>query len=265
MKKIFLLFVLALELSAAIMKLPLLSVDEEASIATVEVEKIDVGVSGFILHTIAPGHSSILKNVVVTSYDAKTKKATLEMSDYDTLKNNALPKGEWKVKVGDTAILAFGYDRAFLLTPSEEIFYKLSKSVNVEWIHPDIFATILSFRGHPAPQKEDFDVFTTAASVGVIFIYLDEKVYTIDAKSFVILSITDAKMVQDNEVLPFYTRVEHIDEAWWGAGSSPLEEYAPHYYELLVEHNTKNKALYENIKKQGKKLDYLLNDFDFQE
>ncbi|MBA3025344.1 MAG: hypothetical protein FP820_02930 [Sulfurimonas sp.] len=265
MKKIFLLFILVLELSAAIMKLPLLSVDEETLSATIEVEKIDVGVSGFILHTIAPGHSSILKNVVVTSYDAKTKKATLEMSDYDALKNNALPKGEWKVKVGDTAVLAFGYDRAFLLTPSEEIFYKLSKSVNVQWVHPDIFATILSFRGHPAPQKEDFDAFTSSAAVGIIFIYLDEKVYTIDAKSFVILSIADAPMVQDNEVLPFYTRVENIDSAWWGAGSSPLEEYSPHYYELLVEHNAENKALYEIIKKQGEKLHYLLDDFDFKD
>jgi hypothetical protein len=247
------------------MKLPLLSVDEDDSTATVEVEKIDVGVSGFILHTIALGHSSILKNVVVTAYDDKTKKATLEMSDYDTLKNNALPKGEWKVKVGDTAILAFGYDRAFMLAPSEEIFYKISKSVNVQWVHPDIFATILSFRGHPTPQKEDFDVFTTSASVGVIFIYLDEKVYTIDAKSFVILSITDTPMIQDNEVLPFYTRVDNIDEAWWGAGSSPLEEYGPYYYELLVEHNPNNKALYSHIKKQGEKLHYLLDDFDFKD
>jgi hypothetical protein len=265
MKKIFLMFIVALELSAGIIKLPILSVDEDASRVTIEAGKIDVGVSGFILHTIAPGHNSILKNVVVTAYDEKTKKATLKMSDYDTLNNNALPKGEWKVKVGDTAVLAFGYERAFLVAPSEEIFYKLSKSVNVQWIHPDIFATILSFRGHPAPQKEDFDAFTTSAAVGIIFMYLDEKVYTIDAKSFVILSITDAPMIQDNEVLPFYTRVENIDAAWWGAGSSPLEEYAPHYYELLVEHNADNKALYENIKAQGKKLEYLLNDFDFKE
>jgi len=265
MKKIFLMFIIALELSAGIIKLPVTSVDEEASTLTIEAGKIDLGVSGFILHTIAPGHNSILKSVMVVSYDAATKKATLKMSDYDALKNNALPKGEWKVKVGDTAVLAFGYERALLVAPSEEIFYKLSKSVNVQWIHPDIFATILSFRGHPAPQKEDFDVFTNSAAVGIIFIYLDDKVYTIDAKSFAILSIAETPLVQDNEVLPFYTRVEEIDAAWWGAGSSPLEEYAPHYYELLVEHNAQNKALYANIKKQGKKLEYLLNDFDFKE
>jgi hypothetical protein len=265
MKKIFLIFIVALQLNAGILKLPILSVDEDASSVTVQAAKVDVGVSGFILHTVAPGHNSILKSVVVTSYDGASKKATLKMKDFDALKNNALPKGEWKVKAGDTAVLAFGYERAFLVAPSEEIFYKLSKSVNVQWIHPDIFATILSFRGHPAPQKEDFDAFTTSAAVGVIFIYLDDKVYTIDAKSFGILSITETPLIQDNEVLPFYTRVENIDAAWWGAGSSPLEEYAPHYYELLVEHNADNKALYENIKKQGKKLEYLLNDFDFKE
>ncbi|DAB29656.1 MAG TPA: hypothetical protein CFH84_08555 [Sulfurimonas sp. UBA12504] len=268
MKKIFLMFVVALQMNAAMLTLPVTAIDEDASIATVKIEKIDVGMSGFIIHQIAPDHNSILKNVVVTSYDATSKKATLLMSDYDALRNNALPKGEWKVKVGDNVILAFGYDRALLLAPSEEIFYKLSKSVKIQWIHPDIFATMLSFEGHPTPQKEDFDLFTTAASVGLIFLYLDEKVYTIDAKSFVILNIADAPLIQDNEVLPFYTRVEKIEQAWWGwfgGGSSHMSDYAPHYYELLIEHNPRNKVLYEIIKKQGEKFHYLLNDFDFKE
>ncbi|MDD2791301.1 MAG: plasminogen-binding N-terminal domain-containing protein [Sulfurimonas sp.] len=268
MKKIFLMFIVALQVSAGIITLPIKAIDKDESTVTIEVDKIDVGMSGFIIHQIAPNHNSILKNIVVTAYDPVSKKATLFMSDYDALQNNALPKGEWEVKVGDSAILAFGYDRALLIAPSEEIFYRLTKSVKIQWIHPDIFATILSFRGHPTPQKEDFDVFTTAASVGLIFLYLDNKVYTLDAKSFMILNIAEAPLVQDNEVYPFYTRVEKIDQAWWGwfgGASSVMSDYAPHYYELLVEHNAKNKALYSIVKQQGEKLHHLLNDFDFEE
>lgn len=266
MRKIFLMFIIALELSAGFFKVPVLTVDENASSATVEVGKIDVGMSGFIVHKIAPDHSSIIKNVTVTAYDVQSKIAKLAMSDFDALQNNALPKGQWNAQAGDTVVLAFGYDRAFLIAPSEEIYDRISKSANIQWVHPDIFATILSFNGHPTPSKEDFDIFVFSASVGLIFLYLDEKVYTVDAKSFVILNITEAPLVQDNEVLPFYTRVEKISQSFWGwfgGSSSYMNTYAPHYYELLVEHNKENKALYEIIKKQGNKLDYLLNDFDF--
>jgi hypothetical protein len=60
---------------------------------------------------------------------------------------------------------------------------------------------------------------------------------------------------------PFYTRVEKIDANWWGAGSSEMETYAPHYYELLVEANKKNKQFYE-IVKSHKELHGLADEFE---
>ena len=58
------------------------------------------------------------------------------------------------MEVGDTALLAFGYSRAFLIAPSEEIYHKITEATqSVQWIHPDIFASMLSFSGHPSPQK----------------------------------------------------------------------------------------------------------------
>jgi hypothetical protein len=265
MKKIFLFVIIALELAASVITSPLLTYDEEKESATIKVEKADVGMSGFISHEIASGHTSILKNIVVSSFDANTHIATLKVSSFDGLKNNALPTGKWDVKVGDIAILAFGYTRALLIAPSEDIYYRISKSVNTQWLHPDLFATILSFRGHPTPLKEDFIAMSNATSVGLVFLYLNQKVYTLDAKSFSILSITDAPLVQEKVKLPFYSRVEEIDAAWWGEGSSPLKEYEPHYYELLAQNNTTNKELYEIIKKQGEKFQYILKDFEIGE
>ncbi len=262
MKYILLLLLVVFELNAGVVKSPILTIDSDEQVATIKIDKIDVGMSGFIVHEIAPQHTTVLKNVVITSYDKNTQIATLEMSDYTGLRNNALPTGKWSIKVGDTAVFAFGYSRALLIAPSEEVYHQVSKSINIQWIHPDIFATILSFKGHPTPLKEDFEAMSDASSVGLVFIYLNKKLFMLDIKSFKILTINDAPLVQDSVKLPFYTRVEEIDAAWWGEGSDELESYEPHYYELLVEFNKKDKNLYEIIKNGDEKLHYLLDNFE---
>jgi hypothetical protein len=262
MKYLFLLLAIVFELGAGIVKTPIVTVDEARSNATISVDKIDVGMSGFVFHQIAPEHSSILKNAVVASYDEVGKIATLKLSDYDGLNNNSLPTGKWRVEAGDTAVFAFGYSRALLIAPSEEIYHQVSKSVKIQWLHPDIFATILSFRGHPTPLKSDFDAMSVANSVGLLFVYLDKKVYMLDIKSFKILGIHDAPLTGDGVKLPFYSRIDSIEANWFGEGSDELEEYEPHYYELLVERNKSDKALYEIIKNGGEKLSYLLEEFE---
>jgi len=257
MKHIFLLFFLVLGLSAGTIKTTLLSIDEKNEIATVKLETVDLGMSGFLVHTIASNHTTILKNVHVIAYDKDTKIATLLMKEFNGLRNNALPTGKWKAVVGDKVELAFGYSRSMLIAPSEEIYHRITKGVQTQWVHIDIFATILSYRGHPTPLKEDFDAMNVASSVGLLFIYLDQKLYTVDIKSFVILSINDAPLVQDTLELPFYSRVEKIDANWWGDGSDELEEYESYYFGLLKDYNPSNEALLNNIKKfeEGKKND----------
>jgi len=265
MKKIILFLTLCAHLIASIINSPLLSINEEGTSATVKVQKVDIGMSGFVVHDVSANHTSILNSVVVTAFDTKSKIATLHLNDYNGLRNNALPTGKWRAEVGDMAILAFGYSRALLVSPNEEIYYRISKSIKIQWLHPDIFATILSFRGHPTPLKEDFDVMSDAASVGLLFIYIEKKVYTVDAKSFSILSISDAPLLQDSVQLPFYSRVEKIDAAWWGEGSDALESYAPYYYELLVKYNRKNRALYKIINDSEKDVSSLLSEFEIKE
>ncbi len=244
MRYIVLILALSLYLMAGVVKSPIIGVDRENSVATISIDKIDVGMSGFIVHTIAKGHSVILKSVVVSSYDTTTKIATLKMSAYNALRNNALPTGKWIVESGDMAVLAFGYTRGVLIAPNDEIYHRITRSVkHLQWVHPDIFATILSFNGHPTPLREDFTKLSIATSVGLIFFFLDEKIYTVDSKSFKILTTTQAPLKQDSTDLPFYTRVEEIDAAWWGEGSDELESYEPYYYELLSEANPDNKEL----------------------
>ncbi len=249
-------------------KSPVVSVDIDKNIVTINVDKIDVGMSGFIFHPLSDEHGMILKNVVVKSFDKDKHIVTLKMSEYDLLKHKALPMGKWEVKAGDSVVLAFGYSRAILVAPTEEIYHRITTATTaLEWIHPDMFATILSLNGHPTPLKKDFEDISLSRSIGILFFYIDKKVYTLDARSFKILNISDAPLVQNSEdvVLPFYTRVEEIDASWWGEGSDELESYEPHYYSLLVDSNKKNKKLYEIIKNGDEKLHYLLKEFELKD
>jgi hypothetical protein len=254
MKYILLVLIFTATLFGGVLKSKILSVNEDKTEATIKIKNIDIGVNGFIVHSIEGEHNIILNNAVVKDYDKSSQIATLELSEYTALRNNALPYGKWKVSVGDTAVLAFGYTRGLLISPSEEIYYRITRHSKLQWVHPDIFATILSFNGHPTPLREDFTKLSIASSVGLVYIFLDKKLYTIDSKSFKILTVIDADLLQDESNLPFYTRVPEIDANWFGEGSSELEYYEPHYYTLLAESNPNNKALYQIIKAKDKKL-----------
>ena len=266
MKYIFVLLFLTLGLFGSVIKSKVVAVDEVAETLTINIKKVNVGMSGFVVHQFAQNHSSILKNVVVSSFDENSGKAILKMSKYDDLVHSALPKGKWKVKVGDDVVLAYAYSRALLIAPNDEIYYRITKSASsVQWVHSDLFTTVLSFAGHPTPLKEDFSKMAKATSIGLVFFYLDQRLYTLDIRSFKILNISPAPLEQLSVELPFYSRIKKINAAWWGEGSDELEDYETHYYNLMVEYNPKNKKLYDIIKNGDKKLKFLLDEFTIEE
>jgi len=241
---------LTFTLFGAVIKTPILSVDKKNQLVTIAINKIDIGISGFLVHRVSKTNSTILKNLEVVSFDSSSQVATLKMTTFNLLRQNALPKGKWQVQAGDIAILAFGYSRALLVAPSEEIYYRITKATSqVEWVHPDIFAAILSFNGHPTPLKEDFKRLSLATSSGLVFFYLDKKLYTVDSSSLKVINISDAPLKQDSVKLPFFTRVDEIEADWWGEGSDELESYEPYYFSLLLENNPTHTQLHELYKK----------------
>lgn len=243
-KHIILLLTLTLTLVAGVIKTPILSVDSSNSLATIYVENMDVGVSGFIVHRLSNDNTTILKDVEVIRFDKATKTATLKMSDFVQFKHDALPSADWSVKVGDMAVLAFGYNRALLIAPTEEIYHRVTKATKqVVWLHPDVFATVLSLSGHPTPLKEDFIKMSEDTSVGLVFFFLKQKLLTVDIKTLKVINIIDAPLKQDGAQLPFYSRVDEIEANWWGDGSDELESYEPYYLELLMQNNPNNAQL----------------------
>lgn len=245
-----LLFALCLPiiLFANTLSAPLVTVNDNS--ATAKTPKIQVGVSGFIVRHFNKEHSSIIANAIVMAYDESSSIATLQLKDYDGLRQNSLPNGRWTPQVGDELILAYGYTRALLIAPNESIYHNITSRIkSIDWQHPDGFATTLSYAGHPTPLKEDFYTFCTGTASGLLYLYSHKTLFTLDCKSMKLLQITPAGFKEKETKLPFYSRVDEINAAWWGEGSDELESYEPYYLELIIENNAHDAKLYEYIKK----------------
>ncbi len=235
-------------LAADLIKSEILWVKEDK--AAIHIENIQKGVSGFVVHTLAPNRSAIVNGAVIEDFNQTTKIATLKLTPFTMFRNNNLPSLKLQAQKGDLAVLAFGYDRALVIAPSEDIYYRLTQAMRGEvFIHPDIFATMLSWRGHPTPLQKDFQDFCQNVSIGLVFFYIERKLYTVDCNSFTILGVQEAPLeAKEKRKLPFYTRIEKIEASWFGAGSDELEDYAPYYYRLLYENNPNNTVLIDAIR-----------------
>lgn len=245
-----LLFILPLALWANTGSGVLLEADERKAIVTTN--SAQKGSSGFIVRQFGDDHSAIIANAVVTDVDPQNATAELKLSAYTGLRQNSLPSGKWLPQKGDRAILGFGYSRALIIAPTDEIYHALSARIPaLQKIHPDEFAAYLSMQGHPSPTKEDFASFCTAVSAGLLYLYVEDTLVTADCKSMAMLEQTPLPLARKELKLPFYSRVEKIREGWWGEGSDTLETYDPHYLRLLAENNPDNKELYRFIKALG--------------
>lgn len=265
MRELILLLLMSFALEANIIKAKIQSVDYDNGVATINIADLKAGMSGFLVHVLDNGNSIILNTTTIKEYDPKNKISKISIEEFNMFNSASLPTSKWKIEAGDYAIFAFGYDKALLIAPTEEIYDRVSEASNVTWTHPDIFATILSRNGHPTPLRSDFAQFSEETLTGIVFLYLNKRVYTIDAKTFKILAISEAKLAQDKVMLPFYSRVEKIEAAWWGDGSSKLEKYEPYYYELLIKANKNNKELFDIVNSSNKRsINSLVKEFDFK-
>jgi hypothetical protein len=264
-KLIFSFLLIPIFLGAGELHLTLKNVSSDGTSGQIETAKVETGVSGFVVHHFTPEHSAIIANAVVSAYDASSGILTVALSRYTGLRQNSLPKGEWTPQKGDEVILAFAYSRGVLIAPSRDIYLKLTEQIKtVDWMHPDTLATFLSYRGHPTPLKDDLASFCRVATTGLLFVYLDDALLTLDCQSLSVLQVSVAGLSYKTPQLPFYSRVETIDANWFGEGSDTLESYAPYYLKLLVENNPHSQKLYDFIQSHPSADKRLLDQFDLK-
>ncbi len=251
-------------LNASSITAPLLEVEQNR--ATLIAENLKVGMSGFIIRQFDADHSTIIANAEVEQVNPANNRAIVTISEYDGLHQDALPSGNWKVRPKDLAVLAYDYNRALVIAPNDDTYDAITKNIpGLEWVHPDNYATFLSYKGHQTPLVEDFKSYCTANSVGLLYIQSGQNLFTLDCKSFKVLQTTPFAAVSDKKQTPFYTRIPTIRGAWWGAGSSSLKSYEPYYLEIIALNNPKNKELYELYKANFSEQNALLRYFETKE
>lgn len=265
MMRIWLLTLIAYSvLNASSITTPLLEIEGDR--ASIVAENLREGMSGFIVRKFDADHSTIIANARVEKTNAANGRAILKISEYTGLHQNALPSGNWKPKPSDTAVLAYDYERALLIAPNDDTYNAITKSIaGLEWVHPDNYATFLSFEGHQTPLVDDFQSYCTANSIGLLYIQSANQLFTLDCKSFTLLQTTQFDKVSEKAQTPFFTRISKIRGAWWGKGSSSLSSYEPYYLEIIALNNSKNKELYELYKAKFSSDSALLRNFDLKE
>lgn len=251
-------------LEASPISTPLLTINE--SQGTVQAPSLNVGMSGLIVRHFDDKHSSIIANARVKALDIATNQTQIEISDYDGLRQNSLPSGIWKARANDEVVLAYDYERALFIAPNDESYTSLTKSIpNIEWSHPDTFATYLSHEGHPTPLVKDFHQFCTSNSIGLLYIQTGETLFTLDCKNFQLLKTASVASYKKTPMVPFYSRVPTIRANWFGEGSSRLDSYEPYYLKEIALNNSKNKELYELYKAKFSEKSALLRNFNVKE
>jgi hypothetical protein len=243
---------------------PLLSV--EGNHASIEAAEAREGMSGFIVRHFDGVHSSIIANAHVEQTNPSDHRTLLRLDPFDGLHQKALPGGSWSAHPSDEAVLAYDYTRALLIAPNEESYDSVAKSISgIEWIHPDLYATYLSYEGHPTPLVKDFHAFCTANSIGLLYIQDAQTLFTLDCKSFALLEAVPSLQKGETSQTPFFTHIPKIRAAWWGEGSSRLTRYEPYYLEQIALNNSKNQKLYELYQSKFSEQSALLRHFKIKE
>ena len=104
----------------------------------------------------------------------------------------------------------------------------------MEFIHPDIIGSYLSYNYKPNPSRDDFRKMCSQSAAGLIFIAMNEESVFADCQSFEVLKKFKSGSVAYYQ-LPFYTRVKDIDTVFWKFGSSKISDFDRHYKSLLKE------------------------------
>jgi|GEM_PF-255515 len=217
-----------------------LSVDKEEQTLTISfVEGTQVGMYGVIVKDLDQNHAIALKWIQVTAIEGSLIFA--KMIPILALEQSALPSGTWTAQAGDNAIIGYNYHRALLIAPNPSVYKKISSYHSErKWVHPDIFATVLSHHGHPSPLIEDFNYMCRSNNIGTVSFVFDKSILSVDCQSFKIIQNKTISLKTDEIQVPFYTRITHIEANWFGEGNDEVQDYNKYYVDLLAENNPQN-------------------------
>lgn len=178
--------------------------------STINVGDLIVGQSGIVVHIVDNDKRLIISNAKVISSTGSS--SVVEFFKFDDLKQDALPTSKREIEIGDILVLNYMYNSSLLIAPSLDSFQAIRENFRLNnFIHSDIFAAKLKINNKPYPTKEDFQEFAIEQNLGTMFFAVDKKVFIVDTKTFKILESYALDYGNNENQMPFYTRVEEIE------------------------------------------------------
>lgn len=199
---------------------------------------LKIGESGIITRTIN-NNEFIIANVIVKHIQDDI--ATLEVSQFDTMREKYMPQPLGTPQEKDKVIFRILYNRAILIAPNQTTYQSIAESRgNIDFIHPDIFATYLAKNNINMPLEKDFKGFCDTFDVGLIIIATDNESYTLDCQSFAKLKQEILNIKDNSQNLPFFTRLssESLDRLF---DIQKMQDYFGYYKNLIDSHTRHTK------------------------
>ncbi len=222
---------LSAKVAFKLVKEQILSIDKDTALLPSN-PYVPIGSSGIVVRKFDDEHETIIAKAVVEEKNYKDMK--IRFKTFDMLKQDALPTPKIKPRKGDTVILNYLYDRAFVIVPNEESYLEvLSKFPNISWIHPDILAAFLSKEYNPEPSKEDFQTVCNKNVSMLLFFAIDDKGYFVDCNTFKVLQEVPFDKKEGKTMVPFYSRIGDIESNIFNLSKSKIENYENYYKKLL--------------------------------
>ena len=171
-----------------------------------------IGQTGIVIHIFDNDKRLIVSNAKIISSDSNS--SVVEFFEFNDLKQDAIPTSNRTAVTNDILILNYMYNSSLLITPTLDAFQSVRENFKLNnFVHSDIFAAKLKVDHNPYPTKEDIQKFAIEQNLGTIFMVIENKVFIIDAKTFAILESYAINYENKESAMPFYTRVEEIEES----------------------------------------------------
>jgi hypothetical protein len=179
--------------------------------STIAIGNLIVGQTGIVVHIFDNDKRLIVANAKVISTNSNS--SVVEFFKFEDLKQDAIPTTKREVVTNDVLILNYMYNSSLLIAPTLDAFQNTRDNFKLNnFVHSDIFAARLKVDHNPYPTKEDIQNFAMEQNLGTIFMVIENRVYVIDTKTFAILASYGISYENNNVIMPFYTRVEGIEE-----------------------------------------------------
>ena len=203
---------------------------EDSSMIKIPALDLKVGESG-ILQREVNGNSFIIANLVVEKIEDGV--ALLKFKSFDDLEQDYMPKPLGEPREGDLALFRIFYNRGIVIAPNQNLYQKILESnPNINFTHPDVFASFLANQKANMPSKENFAKFCAKFNIGLVYLLSKSTLFTLDCNSFKILESNPMESVDSTMQSPFFNRLS--DEVMSKLFSmKKMEDYGIYYEKLL--------------------------------